>query len=118
MARPDDLAQRTERFAAEVRTFLRNIPRTDSNREDGKQLVRSSGSVAANHIEADNALGDPDRLMKLRICRKEARESGLWLRLLFTDGADDLDRERDRLEDETRQLVLIYSSIIRRLGGD
>lgn len=118
MAKPDDLAQRTERFATEVRAFLREIPRTESNREDGKQLVRSSGAVAANHIEADNALGEPDRLMKLRICRKEARESGLWLRLLFTDGADDLDRERDRLEDETRQLVLIYSSIIRRLGGD
>jgi four helix bundle protein len=74
--------ERTERFADDVRKFMRSLPRTISNAEDVNQVVRSSGSVAANQIEEDNALGDRDRLMKFRICRKEARESGLWIRLL------------------------------------
>ena len=116
--RPDDLCERTERFAREVREWLRKAPRTEANREDLKQLVRSSGSVAASQIEADNALGDPDRLMKFRICRKEAREAGLWLRLMYAGEDERVRTERDRLEDESQQLMRIYSTIIRRLGGD
>lgn len=110
----EPLAQRTERLAVEVRALVRRVPRTITNCEDAKQLVRSSGSVAANQIEADNPLGEADQLMKFRLCRKEARETGLWLRLL--DVADDaaLLAERIRLEDETRQLVAIYSTIIHR----
>lgn len=112
----DDLCERTERFAEEVRSFIRKIPRTEANREDVKQLVRSSGSVAANQIEADDALGDKDRLMKFRICRKEARESGLWLRLRSTGDAVAVGAERARLADESLQLARIYSTIITRLG--
>jgi four helix bundle protein len=97
---------------------LRKVPRTEANREDLKQLVRASGSVAANQIEADNALGDPDRLMRFRICRKEAREAGLWLRLMYAGDDEGARAERDRLEDESQQLMRIYSTIIRRLGGD
>lgn len=81
----EDLAERTERFAHDVRRFVRSVPRSISNAEDVRQVVRSSGSIAANHIEADNALGDQDRLMRFRICRKEARETGLWLRLINPD---------------------------------
>jgi four helix bundle protein len=89
MGQRDDLIERTERFADDVRRWVRTLPRTISNAEDVKQLVRSSGSVAANQIEADNALGDQDRLMKFRICRKEARESGLWIRLLDAGAANE-----------------------------
>lgn len=112
----DDLCERTERFAREVRVFIRQLPRTEANREDIKQLVRASGSIAANQIEADDALGDKDRLMKFRICRKEARESGLWLRLVFTGDAVAVGAERTRLADESLQLARIYSTIITRLG--
>jgi four helix bundle protein len=117
MGARDDLVERTERFANDVRKWVRTLPRTISNAEDVKQLVRSSGSVAANQIEADNALGDQDRLMKFRICRKEARESGLWIRLLDSGAGEALQREKDRLNDESAQLVKIYSVIINRLGG-
>ena len=113
----DDLADRTERFAREVRASVRSLPRTVSNREDIKQLVRSSGSVAANQIEADNALGQKDRVMRFRICRKEARESGLWIRLVHSGENEDVSSARDRLEDESQQLMKIYSTIIARLGG-
>lgn len=114
----DDLCERTELFAKQVRAWVRRLPRTESNREDVKQLVRSSGSVAANQIEADDSLGGKDQMMKFRICRKEAREPGLWLRLIHAGPDEALLAERDRLNDEALQLSRIYSTIIRRLGGE
>jgi four helix bundle protein len=79
--RRKDLEERTAEFAESVRAFVRKLPRTISNLEDVKQLVRSSGSVAANCIEANEALGGKDRVMRFRTSRKEAKESQLWLRL-------------------------------------
>jgi four helix bundle protein len=52
-----DLEERTFRFAQDVRSFVKTLPRTVSNIEDVKQLVRASGSVGANYIEANEALG-------------------------------------------------------------
>ena len=76
-----DLEERTARFAERCRDYVRNLPRTISNIEYGKQLVRSSGSQAANYIEANEALGKKDFQHRMRIARKEAKESCLWLRL-------------------------------------
>jgi four helix bundle protein len=73
-AKPRDLEDRTFRFAESVRTFVKQLPRTVSNSEDVRQL-RASGSVAANWIEADEALSKKDFLMRVKICRKEAKES-------------------------------------------
>jgi four helix bundle protein len=81
---PRDLEERTAVFAENVRVLVRGLPRTISNIEDVKQLVRASGSVAANCIEANEALGAKDRVMKFRTCRKEAKECQLWLRLVNT----------------------------------
>ena len=61
--RPYDLEQRTELFAREVRTFVQALPRSIANTEDAKQLVRSSGSVGANYIEANESLGRKDFLL-------------------------------------------------------
>jgi four helix bundle protein len=55
-AKPRDLKDRTFQFAEAVRAFVKQLPRTVSNSEDVRQLVRASGSVAANWIEADEAL--------------------------------------------------------------
>jgi four helix bundle protein len=77
-AKPRDLEDRTVEFAQSVRAFVKQLPRTVSNTEDVKQLVRSSGSVAANWIEADEALSKKDFLMRVKICRKEAKESRLF----------------------------------------
>lgn len=82
--RPKDLEERTAEFAEAVRAFVRRLPRTVSNIEDVKQLVRALGSVPANCIEANEALGNKDRVMKFRISRKEAKECQLWLRLVNT----------------------------------
>lgn len=112
MSQPEELSSRTERFAREVRQLVREAPHTVCNREDVKQLVRASGSVAANFIEADDALGPKDKLMRFRICRKEAKESRLWLSLLETSQP-----ERDSLVSEANELRAIFSSIILKLGG-
>ena len=81
-AKPRDLEDRTFLFAESVRAFVKQLPRTLSNIEDVRQLVRASGSVAANWIEADEALSKKDFLMRAKICRKEAKESRLFLRLV------------------------------------
>lgn len=74
--------------------------------------MRASGSVAANWIEADEALSKKDFLMRVKICRKEAKESRLFLRLIDTGLAKDNIRDRDALSAEARELVLIFSAII------
>ncbi len=83
-----DLEERTFDFAQRVRAFVRGLKRTICNIEDGRQLVRASGSVGANYIEANEALSRKDFRMRVRISRKEAKESKYWLRLIDTDGDD------------------------------
>jgi four helix bundle protein len=113
--KPDDLEERTAVFAADVRAFVRKLPRTLSNIEDVKQLVRASGSVAANCIEANESVGDKDKLYRFRLTRKEAKESGLWLRLLHTNDDTTLNQQRETLQQESRELRRIITAILRKL---
>jgi len=69
-----DLEDRTLVFAKNLRAFVKKLPKTISNIEDIKQLVRASGSVGANYIEANEALSKKDFRMRIKICRKEATE--------------------------------------------
>lgn len=82
MNKPYDLEERTFLFARECRLYIKTLPKTASNIEDGKQLIRSSGLVGANYIEANEKLGDKDLTFRLKITRKEAKESKYWLQLL------------------------------------
>jgi len=111
-----DLEDRTFRFAESVRAFVKQLPRTISNTEDVRQLVRASGSVAANWIEADEALSKKDFLMRAKICRKEAKESRLFLRLLDTGLTKTVLQSRETLANEARELTLIFSAIISKNG--
>jgi four helix bundle protein len=113
--KPRDLQERTAQFAEAVRDLVRGLPRTISNIEDVKQLVRSSGSVAANCIEANEALGDKDRLMRFRICRKEAKESQLWLRLIYAGQNTGVADGKAALWQEAHELKLILTTIIKKL---
>src|SRR6266571_2472097 len=116
-AKPRDLEDRTFEFAQSIRAFVKELPRTVSNSEDVRQLVRASGSVAANWIEADEALSKKDFLMRLKICRKEAKESRLFLRLVDAGLSKNNGTDRDALASEARELTLIFSSIISKNGG-
>jgi four helix bundle protein len=111
-AKPRDLEDRTFRFAESVRSFVKQLLRTISNFEDVRQLVRASGTVAANWIEADEALNRKDFLLRLKICRKEAKESRLFLRLMDAGTSKRSSIARDNLAAEARELVLIFSSIV------
>ena len=108
-----DLEDRTYRFAKRVRDFVKLLPRTICNIEDVKQLVRSSGSVGSNYIEANDSLGRKDFLMRIRICRKESKESRYWLRLVDTRNDETLEKERCTLTNEAEQLMKIFGAILR-----
>ena len=113
--KPRGLEERTFLFARSIRAFVKTLPRTVGNTEDVRQLVRSSGSVAANWIEADEALSKKDFLMRAKICRKEAKESRLFLRLLEVGPANIT--PRDQLTAEAYELTLILSAIISKSSG-
>ena len=68
-----DLEDRTLEFARRIRTFVARLKNTPANMEDGKQLIKSSGSIVANYIEANEALSKKDFVMRMKICRKEAK---------------------------------------------
>jgi four helix bundle protein len=106
-----DLEERTFQFAKRVRGFVKTLPRTICNLEDVKQLVRASGSVGANYIEANESLGKKDFAMRIKICRKEAKESRFFLRLLDVGGAEN---ERTALIQEATELMNIFGAIVRR----
>jgi len=113
-SRQYDLEDRTLEFARRSRAFVKNLPKTLANIEDGKQLIRSSGSVGANYIEANEALSKKDFIMRIKICRKEAKESRYWLRLIDIDGKPDLENERKGLEQEATELTSIFGSILQK----
>jgi four helix bundle protein len=106
-----DLEERTYQFAKDVRAFTEKLIRTVENIEDIRQLVRASGSVAANYIEANEALSKKDFIYRIKICRKEAKESQLFLRLLDIDNKNEYENERIRLVNEAMELVKIFNSI-------
>ncbi|GBD87246.1 hypothetical protein BMS3Abin03_01173 [bacterium BMS3Abin03] len=78
-----DLEERTFIFAKDVRNFIKTLPKSTANFEDGKQLIKASGSVGANYREANEALIKKDFIMRIKISRKEAKESKYWLRLIL-----------------------------------
>lgn len=108
-----DLEERTLNFAKNVRIFLRKLPKTVISIEDGKQLVRSSGSVGANYIEANESLSKKDFAMRIKICRKEAKESKFWLALANTK-SNDLEKERESLVKEASELTKIFGAIVEK----
>ncbi len=94
--------------------MVRSLHNTTSNIEDGKQLIRSSGSVGANYIEANEKLGDKDLKFRLKISRKEAKESEYWLKLL-RDLNEDKTQKIEQLIAEASELRKILSAIINKL---
>jgi four helix bundle protein len=113
-AKPFDLEERTYEFARAIRLFVKRLPRTIGNIEDVRQLIRASGSVGANYIEANESLGKKDFLMRSRIARKEAKESRYWLRLLDVGQDAAVEAARCDLIKEATELLKILSAIINK----
>jgi len=113
-AKQYDLEDRTFAFARRVRLFVKGLPKTVANIEDSKQVVRASGSVGSNYIEANDALSKKDFIMRIKICRKEAKESRYWLRLVDTDTLAQAEQERSKLIQESTELMNIFGAILRK----
>jgi len=106
-----DLEDRTLRFAKDIRTFVKQLSKTIANIEDSKQLIRSSGSVGANYIEANESLSKKDFLMRIRISKKEAKESRFWLKLLDIP-VRSLEDLRLKYIQEATELMVILNAIL------
>ena len=111
-SKPYDLEERTFEFAKASRASVKRLPRTIANIEDAKQFIRASGSIGANYIEANESIGKRDFVMKIKTCRREAKESGYWLRLVDCDG--ELDSARAKLVSEATELMKIFGAIVRK----
>lgn len=109
-----DLEARTLIFAKDVRSFIRMIPITIANIEDGKQVIRSSGSVGANYREANEALSKKDFLMRIKIARKEAKETLFWLQIIDCGSSVTAKERCAYLLKEAEEIMMILGSIFRK----
>jgi four helix bundle protein len=110
------LKKRTFEFAKKVALYIRKLPQNVSNFEYGRQVVDASGSVGANYIEANEALGKKDFLMRIKICRKEAKESAYRLGLIVETNDEKYSQDGRNLFNEATELKKIFSSILAKSG--
>jgi four helix bundle protein len=109
-----DLEERTFRFTQNVIALSNVVPKTLANIEMLKQVIRSSGSVGANYIEANEALSKKDFALRIKICRKEAKETLYWLRLLESKGEAELKMQQELIQEST-ELTKIFGSIVEKV---
>jgi four helix bundle protein len=110
------LEERFHDFGKRVRDFCRKVKWDIINVEYVRQVIRASGSVGANYIEASDDLGKADERMKIKIARREAKESIHFLDLILTYGDEELEKERAEIIDEAQQIRKILSAILIKLG--
>ena len=108
-----DLEERTAVFGEAVIRFAKTIPKNPVTTPLISQLVRAGTSVGANYYEADDAVSKKDFKNKIGTCRKEARETKLWLRLIAA-AEPDLKTEARKLWQEAKELHLIFAAIWRK----
>ena len=106
-----DLEERTFVFAKNVIEYVGNLPKGIAYSEIGKQLVRSAGSVGANYIEANESLRKKDFIMRVKISKKEAKESNYWLNLSTPNKNIECDKTEIMRECEEPQKI--FGAIIR-----
>ncbi len=108
-----DLEERTARFGEDVIAFAKRIPVNEVSRSLISQLVRAAASVGANYVEADDSDSKKDFRFKIGLCRREAKESKHWLRMVVA--AEPALREPARpLWQEAKELNLIFGAIRRK----
>jgi len=107
-----DLAERTSKFAKRAREFIKILPKSLAGIEDGKQLIRASGSVGSNYLEAEESLSKKDFVMRIKICRKEAKESRYWLELIEPE--EKYICEKEALIKEATELTKIFGAIVEK----
>lgn len=112
------LEERCHEFGKRVRKFCRKLKMDVGNIEDAKQLVRASGSVGANYIEANENVGEGDLKYRIKISRKESKECMHFLGLIEVFENKEMETEKAILVDEAGQLRKIFSAMLIKLAGD
>ena len=107
-----DLDRRTFFFARSVREYVDKFPKQPTNTEIGRQLIGSAGSVGASYIEAYEALSRKDFIMRIKICKKEAKETRYWLEL--STPCMDSHVQKSQLIRETTELIKIFATIVHK----
>ncbi|HEY0008194.1 MAG TPA: four helix bundle protein [Tepidisphaeraceae bacterium] len=107
-----DLEEWTARFGEAVIRFVKGVPVSAVTDSIIRQVVRSSTSIGANYCEADDCDSRKDFKFKIGICRREARETKHWLRMIAV--AHDPAKDQARaLWQEAKELNLIFGKIRR-----
>lgn len=106
-----NLEERTAKFGEEVIEFVKALERDEINRPLISQVVRSATSIGANYMEADGAESKKDFQHKIAICKKEAKETKHWIRMVAKANPRK-NEECRRLWQEAQELTLIFSSIL------
>ncbi len=109
-----DLEERTAKFGEDIIKFAQKISKNSITLPLISQLVRAGTSVGANYCEADDAESGKDFKHKIGICKKEARETKHWLRMIVI-AEPELKDEARRLWKEAKELNLIFNSITNKL---
>ena len=106
-----DLEKRTLEFAKNAIRLCKRLSKNVINIRLIGQLINASGSVGANYREANEALGKKDFVYRMRITRKECKESSYWLELLKEANPEEA-LAIDTLIEESQELRNIFTSII------
>ncbi|MFA6047211.1 MAG: four helix bundle protein [Parcubacteria group bacterium] len=106
-----DLEKRTTEFAKRVIRLCRALSRDSINNRLSGQGVGSAGSMGANYREANDALGKKDFLLRMRIARKEAKETMHWLECIEEANPEFKNRMQE-LKKECVEIKNIFSAII------
>lgn len=107
-----DLEDRTLSFTKSIINFINKLPKTLTNIEISKQLIRSAGSVGANYIEANESLSKKDFIMRIKICRKEAKETRYWLKLINCN--HESKKVLSNLIQESTEIMKIFGAILEK----
>jgi four helix bundle protein len=107
-----DLEERTAKFAEKIIDLMKKLSISPINKRPIEQIVGSSGSIAANYCEANEAESKKDFIHKIGICKKETKETRLWIRILARANPE-FKAEFRPLWKEANELLLIFSSIIK-----
>ncbi|OGQ04904.1 MAG: hypothetical protein A2W61_07715 [Deltaproteobacteria bacterium RIFCSPLOWO2_01_44_7] len=108
-----DLEERTLKFAKQVFNLCGQVVQNIINKEIISQVVRSSGSVGANYREANDAVSKKDFTHRMKIARKEAKETHYWLQLLEETNPALKNKVKEVLQ-EALELKKILSAIVNK----
>ena len=111
-SRPEDLRERTKKFALRVIRLFRALPRSEDAQVIGKQLLRSGTSVAANYRASCRARSRPEFAARVGIVMEEADETVFWLELISESGMLPTSRLEPLLR-ESRELAAIFTASYR-----